>query len=206
MIFLPGTKEIDNLRESLVAVASQSAARAGQTGAPTLDPEWVLPLHGALPPDDQRKVFQRPPPGKVKVVLSTNVAETSITIDDVVCVIDTGRVKEERYDAERLMSSLDDVAVSAAAAKQRPRPRRPRAPGDRVPPLPQRRAPKPVHRPRGPARGPAAAGHARQGAQPARLGGAVCARVSRNPRSPRRCTTPSRTCGALAPWRTTTST
>ena len=119
LIFLPGTKEIDNLRESLVAVASQSAARAGQTGAPALDPEWVLPLHGALPPDDQRKVFQRPPPGKVKVVLSTNVAETSITIDDVVCVIDTGRVKEERYDAERLMSSLDDVAVSAAAAKQR---------------------------------------------------------------------------------------
>ena len=55
----------------------------------------------------------------MKVVLSTNVAETSITIDDVVCVIDTGRVKEERYDAERLMSSLDDVAVSAAAAKQR---------------------------------------------------------------------------------------
>ena len=44
----------------------------------------------------------------MKVVLSTNVAETSITIDDVVCVIDTGRVKEERYDAERLMSSLDD--------------------------------------------------------------------------------------------------
>ena len=61
----------------------------------------------------------RPPPGVVKVVLSTNVAETSITIDDVVCVVDTGRVKEERYDAERLMSSLDDVAVSHAAAKQR---------------------------------------------------------------------------------------
>ena len=119
LIFLPGTKEIDNLRESLVAVASQSAGRANGSGAPTLDPEWVLPLHGALPPDDQRKVFRRPPPGKVKVVLSTNVAETSITIDDVVCVIDTGRVKEERYDAERLMSSLDDVAVSAAAAKQR---------------------------------------------------------------------------------------
>ena len=53
------------------------------------------------------------------MVLSTNVAETSITIDDVVCVVDAGRVKEERYDAERLMSSLDDVAVSQAAAKQR---------------------------------------------------------------------------------------
>ena len=118
LIFLPGTKEIDNLRETLQNVAAQSAGRS-TSGGPALDPEWILPLHGALPPDDQRKVFQRPPPGKVKVVLSTNVAETSITIDDVVCVVDTGRVKEERYDAERLMSSLDDVAVSAAAAKQR---------------------------------------------------------------------------------------
>ena len=120
LIFLPGTKEIDNLRETLVAAASQSSGRSGGAGGgPVLDPDWILPLHGALPPDDQRRVFQRPPPGKVKVVLSTNVAETSITIDDVVCVIDTGRVKEERYDAERLMSSLDDVPVSAAAAKQR---------------------------------------------------------------------------------------
>ena len=54
-----------------------------------------------------------------KVVLATNVAETSITIDDVGFVIDTGRVKEERYDAERRMGSLEDVLVSRAAAKQR---------------------------------------------------------------------------------------
>ncbi len=114
LVFLPGTKEIDDLREALVNVAGRTAG-----GNFVLDPNWILPLHGSLPPDDQRKVFERPPRGVMKVVLSTNVAETSITIDDVVCVIDTGRVKEERYDAERLMSSLDDVAVSAAAAKQR---------------------------------------------------------------------------------------
>ena len=94
LVFLPGTKEIDDLREALVNVAGRTAG-----GNFVLDPNWILPLHGSLPPDDQRKVFERPPRGVMKVVLSTNVAETSITIDDVVCVIDTGRVKEERYDA-----------------------------------------------------------------------------------------------------------
>jgi ATP-dependent RNA helicase DHX57 len=53
------------------------------------------------------------------VVLATNVAETSITIDDVGFVIDSGRVKEERYEVSRRMSSLQDVLISAAAAKQR---------------------------------------------------------------------------------------
>ena len=109
--------------ERLITFASSSSpprtAPTPAAGGFALDPDWVLPLHGALPPEEQRRVFVRPPPGVVKVVLSTNVAETSITIDDVVCVVDTGRVKEERYDAERLMSSLDDVAVSHAAAKQR---------------------------------------------------------------------------------------
>ena len=107
--------------------------------------EWVLPLHGGLPPDEQRRVFDRPPPRRraggldalelrhgggggapfsadghvVKVVLATNVAETSITIDDVGFVIDAGRVKEERYEVARRMASLQDVLISAAAAKQR---------------------------------------------------------------------------------------
>ena len=97
LVFLPGTKEIDDLREALVERRRRTAG-----GNFVLDPNWILPLHGSLPPNDQRKVFERPPRGVMKVVLSTNVAETSITIDDVVCVIDTGRVKEERYDAERL--------------------------------------------------------------------------------------------------------
>ena len=55
----------------------------------------------------------------MKIVLATNVAETSITIDDVGFVIDSGRVKEERYEPERRMASLEDVLVSRAAAKQR---------------------------------------------------------------------------------------
>ena len=51
------------------------------------------PLHAGLPAERQRDVFKRPPPGARKVVLATNVAETSITIDDVAVVVDTGRAK-----------------------------------------------------------------------------------------------------------------
>jgi ATP-dependent RNA helicase DHX57 len=54
-----------------------------------------------------------------KVVLATNIAETAITIDDVSFVVDTGRMKENRYDPQRRMSSLDDCLVSRANARQR---------------------------------------------------------------------------------------
>lgn len=96
--------------------------RARQIDARPLPPEqsdWVLPLHGSLPPDEQRRVFLRPPPGVTKIVLATNVAETSITIDDVTFVVDTGRAKLLTYDPTSRLASLDDVLISEAAAKQR---------------------------------------------------------------------------------------
>ncbi len=55
---------------------------------------------------DQRRVFFRPPSGKRKIVLSTNLAETSITIDDIVFVIDTGKVKVKSFDALTGVSAL----------------------------------------------------------------------------------------------------
>lgn len=94
---MPGTREIENCKEALNLLAKRARPPPGPSGL-ALDPDWILPLHGSLPPDDQRKVFVNPPRGVCKVVLSTNVAETSITIDDVTCVIDAGRVKEERSD------------------------------------------------------------------------------------------------------------
>lgn len=68
---------------------------------------------------DQRRVFLRPPAGKRKVVLSTNLAETSITIDDIVYVIDTGKVKVKSYDALTGVSSLKAEWVPQASAIQR---------------------------------------------------------------------------------------
>ena len=88
LVFLPGTREIQDVQEALLS--TQLIARD-----PT-QASWVLALHGGLPPEQQKQVFNRPPPGIVKVVLSTNVAETSVTIDDVGFCIDAGRVKEQR--------------------------------------------------------------------------------------------------------------
>ena len=59
----------------------------------------VYTLHSSMQSSDQRRIFQRPTNGKRKVVLSTNLAETSITIDDIVYVIDSGKVKVKSYDA-----------------------------------------------------------------------------------------------------------
>jgi len=64
-------------------------------------------------------VFERPPPGVRKIVISTNIAETSVTIDDVVYVVDSGRVKENRYDPINKMASLVEVWASRASCKQR---------------------------------------------------------------------------------------
>ena len=61
----------------------------------------------------------RPPAGTIKIVLATNVAETSITIDDVSFVIDTGRSKEMTHDVERSILRLQEGYVSKAAAQQR---------------------------------------------------------------------------------------
>ena len=110
LVFLSGTKEIESMMETLL--------RRPQFSSPQ-NAQWVLALHGGLPPEEQRRVFERPPPGIRKIVLATNVAETSITIDDVGFVIDTARMKEQRYDASKRLASLEDCFVSRANARQR---------------------------------------------------------------------------------------
>jgi ATP-dependent RNA helicase DHX57 len=78
-----------------------------------------LPLHASLPSTEQRRVFLRPPTGKRKVIVSTNVAETSITIDDVTAVIDSGKVKQLTYDSVTNIVTLAEQWTSRASAKQR---------------------------------------------------------------------------------------
>ena len=78
----------------------------------------LLPLHGSLQPQEQSKIF-RTTPGQVKVILSTNVAETSITIPDCTVVIDSCREKQSSYDPVNRMPMLLDQFASKASLKQR---------------------------------------------------------------------------------------
>mmetsp|Transcript_31138 Transcript_31138/g.101469 ORF Transcript_31138/g.101469 Transcript_31138/m.101469 type:complete len:1282 (-) Transcript_31138:80-3925(-) len=110
LVFMPGFKEIQTLQEMLMGTR--------EFGSPT-DREWVLPLHSGVPPEDQRLVFRRAPEGVTKVIIATNICETSVTIDDIGFVVDTGRMKENAFDPARRMATLEDVAVSRANARQR---------------------------------------------------------------------------------------
>ena len=103
LIFLPGTLEIDRCIRSLSSIPNVV----------------TFPLHASLLPSEQKKVFPPAPVGKRKVIAATNVAETSITIEDVVAVIDTGRVKETNYDISNNIVRLQEVWASQAACKQR---------------------------------------------------------------------------------------
>jgi len=107
LVFLPGWDEISKLRESLQSDYNVCHAAS------------VLPLHSMVAPAEQRRVFQRPAKGVRKIVLATNIAETAVTIDDVVFVIDSGRLKEKSYDAYSAVSTLQAAWISQASAQQR---------------------------------------------------------------------------------------
>ncbi|KAH9969693.1 P-loop containing nucleoside triphosphate hydrolase protein [Russula dissimulans] len=79
----------------------------------------ICPIYANLPSDMQAKIFEPTPEGARKVVLATNIAETSITIDGVVFVIDPGFVKQNSYNPRTGMSSLVVVPCSRASANQR---------------------------------------------------------------------------------------
>nr|XP_030125174.1 putative ATP-dependent RNA helicase DHX57 isoform X1 [Taeniopygia guttata] len=111
LIFLPGLAEIKMLYEQLQTNALFNNRHSKRC--------VVYPLHSSLSSEDQQSVFLRPPAGVTKIIISTNIAETSVTIDDVVYVIDSGKMKEKRYDPSKGMESLEDTFVSKANALQR---------------------------------------------------------------------------------------
>jgi ATP-dependent RNA helicase DHX29 len=106
LVFVPGMGEIDNLSRRLM---SQRC----------LQGHVVVPLHSSISPKDQKNAFKLHGAGVRKIVISTNIAETSVTIEDIVYVIDTGKHKERRHDASRSMSMLVEDSVSVANANQR---------------------------------------------------------------------------------------
>lgn len=109
LVFLPGWEDMNKTRERL----------SGSSFFSDSSKYVIISLHSMVPPVEQRKVFRKPPPGCRKIVLSTNIAESSITIDDVVYVIDSGRMKEKSYDPYQNVSTLQSSWVSKASAKQR---------------------------------------------------------------------------------------
>ncbi|CAA0836936.1 helicase in vascular tissue and tapetum [Striga hermonthica] len=109
LVFLPGWDDINRTRERL------------QASPFFKDPSrfLIISLHSRVPLSEQKKVFKRPPFGCRKIVLSTNIAETSVTIEDVVYVLDSGRMKEKNYDPYNNVSTLQTYWISKANAKQR---------------------------------------------------------------------------------------
>jgi ATP-dependent helicase HrpB len=104
LVFLPGMAEIGRVRKRLEPAARDADA-------------LVLPLHGSLSAEDQDRALL--PGNRRKVILSTNVAETSLTIDGVTTVVDTGLARTVRYDAERGIDRWELARISRAAADQR---------------------------------------------------------------------------------------
>ncbi|CAH1775187.1 unnamed protein product [Owenia fusiformis] len=108
LVFVPGWEEIKTLKQIL-----------DKDGMFSPDMFRIIPLHSLMPTINQKQVFQRPPPGVRKIVIATNIAETSITIDDVVHVIDTGKIKMKDFNPEKNIATLLPRWVSRANARQR---------------------------------------------------------------------------------------
>ncbi|KAF3767156.1 P-loop containing nucleoside triphosphate hydrolase protein [Cryphonectria parasitica EP155] len=111
LVFLTGQEEIDTACEVLY-----ERMKALGPNVPEL---LILPVYSALPSEMQSRIFDPAPPGSRKVVLATNIAETSITIDGIYYVVDPGFVKQNAYDPKLGMDSLVVVPISRASAQQR---------------------------------------------------------------------------------------
>ncbi|XP_075035779.1 3'-5' RNA helicase YTHDC2 isoform X2 [Mixophyes fleayi] len=111
LIFLPGYDEIVGLRDRILYDDQRFADNAHRY--------QVFMLHSNMQTADQKKVLKTPPAGIRKIILSTNIAETSITVNDVVFVIDSGKVKEKSFDALNHVTMLKMVWISKASAIQR---------------------------------------------------------------------------------------
>ncbi|EJU01168.1 P-loop containing nucleoside triphosphate hydrolase protein, partial [Dacryopinax primogenitus] len=114
LMFLPGQDDIESMMKTTRDMITQLP--------PNLAKVLSLPLYGALPPEQQRKIFDPAPEGFRKVVFATNIAETSITIPGIRYVVDTGLCKERSYHTGHGGSGLDELLIkpiSKSSARQR---------------------------------------------------------------------------------------
>ncbi len=106
LVFLPGEAEIKDSINTLYATLN-------------IDDYEIYPLYGRLSKEDQDRVFIPTAEGKTKVVVATNVAETSLTIDGIRTVIDSGLAKTNYYNQRNFTSSLIPTLISRSSADQR---------------------------------------------------------------------------------------
>jgi ATP-dependent helicase HrpB len=105
LVFLPGQREIARVATMLAGVLPQDVV--------------VLALHGELPVEKQSEALQPDPQGRRRVVLATNVAESSVTLPGVRVVVDSGLAREPSYDPNSGFSRLEVTSISQASADQR---------------------------------------------------------------------------------------
>lgn len=107
LIFVSGMNEIDILFDQLNNYAAYTR-------------RWIiLRLHSSLSVEEQELVFDIAPEGTRKCIISTNIAETSVTIDGIRFIIDSGKVKELGFDTVHGFSKLSEFWISKSSAKQR---------------------------------------------------------------------------------------
>ncbi|MCJ1477877.1 hypothetical protein MMC13_006550 [Lambiella insularis] len=111
LVFLTGQEEIEAVDEMLQDIMRLAGSKMAEL--------VICPIYANLPSELQSKIFEPTPPGARKVVLATNIAETSLTIDGIVYVIDPGFVKENVYNPKTGMESLVTTPISRASANQR---------------------------------------------------------------------------------------
>ena len=121
LLFLTGEEEIEeSCRKIKIEVDELSSSD------PSVGPLTCIPLYSSLPPQQQQRIFDPPPPARTpdgppgrKIVVSTNIAETSLTIDGIVYVVDPGFSKQKVYNPRIRVESLLVSPISKASAQQR---------------------------------------------------------------------------------------
>lgn len=117
LLFLTGEEEIEDACRKITKECSSAGDKVG--------PIKVLPLYSTLPPQQQQRIFEPAPPPNAngvpgrKIVVSTNIAETSLTIDGIVYVIDPGFAKQKVYNPRIRVESLLVSPISRASSHQR---------------------------------------------------------------------------------------